>query len=195
MTQGDQFRDSIHQAVDYVSDLLGESVSTAAATIISCLQLGSRVITCATYGSITPCEYFVQELNKIFIQRTGGISVYSLNSDSRNLGLLRQGDPGNIFSAQFDLVGSPEDLLLLVPGSFPGQQDPSETAILRLMEKAREKQCMIICISCSSRDSFITERLGPGDLTISLGDLTDPDTAVLALMYVFQIMLKSGRQG
>jgi phosphoheptose isomerase len=195
MTEVQKYIETVHQSLDYVNDMFSDTLNMIIATVFSCIQLDKRVILCATYNNIPICDSFAQELNNIFIQKTGKISVYSLNSDSRNLALLKRGDPAYIFSAQFDMVSHEGDLLMLVPGENPANSrpDPSEPALVKLIERAHANKSLIINLSSSSTDSFIADRLGCDSINLNFSAVSNQDAASLVLMYVLQSITRTIR--
>lgn len=187
----------MHQAVDFVTDMFGDQLDLIAATMFSCIQLEQRIIACSTYGSIAICDLFVQDLNRLFVRSTGRICAYSLNSDSRNLALLKSGNPENLFSSQFDMVAKEGDLLLLAPAEATVRSerpDLGETAILKLAEHAKNLKLMTICLSSMSKDEAITAKLGSGSINVNYSAVGDSDISSLMLMYMLQRIMRSLKQ-
>lgn len=195
MSEEQDYINTVHQSLDYVNDMFSDKLNMIVATVFSCIHLDKRVILCATYSNIPLCDNFAQELNNLFIQKTGKISVYSLNSDGRNLALLKKGAPANVFSAQFDMVSHEGDLLMIVPGEYPapGNQDPSEPALVNLIERAHANKSTIINLSASSRDTFITDRLACDSINLNFSAVSNQDASAIVLMFILQYIIRTVR--
>jgi len=183
-----------HMAIDYANDMFGNDLNLIATTIFSSLELGNRIIVCSTYGNINLAENFTQSLNNIFVQRIKNVAAYSLNYDSRNLSILTQCNDDEIFAKQYNMVSHKGDLLLLIPGKSSSQIDKSQKAMLSLLKAVKEDQNLVMCISNSQDDSYITELLGDEDAYISFSDNDDDDVASIQLFYMFQYILKTIKQ-
>ncbi len=193
-SQENDYSSQVHQSIDFVTDMLRSEIEIVAMTIFSCIQLGHKVIMCSTYGNILVSDFFAQELNRLFVHSNGSISVCSLNSDARNLALLKSVNGNVTFSAQFDLVAKENDLLILIPGTTLNDEDPTAQAIINLMEKAKQLNLLTICINNSLSSNFILEKLGTQDICLNFNAIENQDAALLTLFYVIQTILRIIKQ-
>jgi hypothetical protein len=84
---------------------------------------------------------------------------------------------------------------MIVPGEYPapGNQDPSEQALVNLIERAHANKSTIINLSASSRDTFITDRLACDSINLNFSAVSNQDASAIVLMFILQYIIRTVR--
>lgn len=178
----------LSMSVEYFNSVLYEQIPLIVQTIYSCICMKNKLLVCATGENVQPSIAFVHDLNKLIIPDLGTIAAVSLNSDARLISYFQNENyKYKMYTNQFEAYAKDQDLLLVIPNN---SSDPNITLALEdLIKIAKEKNKMVILLSCNQNDSALTKHLIKGeDLYLEVGDGTEFVSITQILMILQSIL-------
>jgi D-sedoheptulose 7-phosphate isomerase len=135
--------DALFQAslatISNAAQTLGQPIARAGESLISCLDLGGKVLLCGNGGSSSDATHFSAELLNRFETERRPLPAIALTTDTATLtAIANDYDYSQVFAKQITALGNPGDALIAISTSG------NSPTILNAIDRAHDNQMRCI---------------------------------------------------